>query len=96
MLVFQMPGSLFQDKDYTNLRYFYRRAYYLACIAAHVRKETADMLEIEKTLLHDNPLLPCRYRGLRRTDSGPLLTSGPNRLFDMSCQSDRPELTRWA
>ncbi|RDW73842.1 putative pre-rrna processing protein utp22 protein [Coleophoma crateriformis] len=33
-LIVTMPPSIFQDKDYLNYRYFYKRAYYLACIAA--------------------------------------------------------------
>ncbi|RDW87198.1 rRNA-processing protein UTP22 [Aspergillus mulundensis] len=32
-----MPSSIFQEKDYTNYRYFHKRAYYVACIAAGIR-----------------------------------------------------------
>jgi len=28
--------SLFQEKDYLNHRYFHKRAYYIACIAAGI------------------------------------------------------------
>jgi U3 small nucleolar RNA-associated protein 22 len=57
-MIVQMPKELFQEKDYANLRYFYRRAYYLAYIAAHVKKELEDSLVFDKVLLNDNPLLP--------------------------------------
>lgn len=29
---------VFQDKDYLNYRYFYKRAFYLACIAAGIQE----------------------------------------------------------
>lgn len=57
-MIVQMPKELFQEKDYMNLRYFYRRAYYLAYIAAHLKKEMANDLSADKILLNDNPLLP--------------------------------------
>lgn len=57
-MVVQMPKSLFQEKDYQNMRYFYRRAYYIAYIAAHVRVELGDSADLVFELLHDNPLLP--------------------------------------
>lgn len=57
-MVVQMPKSIFQDKDYQNLRYFYRRAYYIAYIAAHVQKELGDSMDMTFELLHDNQLLP--------------------------------------
>ncbi|KAG6017784.1 hypothetical protein E4U54_003389 [Claviceps lovelessii] len=57
-MVAQMPASLFQDKDYLDMRYFYRRAYYIAYIAAHVRNEMADIVESRFEFLNENPLLP--------------------------------------
>lgn len=33
-LAVTMPDELFQEKDYVNYRYFHKRAYYVACIAA--------------------------------------------------------------
>ncbi|KAL6233494.1 hypothetical protein BDW75DRAFT_187019 [Aspergillus navahoensis] len=39
-----MPSSIFQEKDYTNYRYFHKRAYYVACIAAGIKdKQSTDM-----------------------------------------------------
>ena len=57
-MVVQMPKSMFQDKDYQNLRYFYRRAYYIAYITAHVRKELGDTVDLDFEFLNDNRLLP--------------------------------------
>ncbi|KAF3479981.1 pre-rRNA processing protein Utp22 [Arthroderma uncinatum] len=36
-LAVTLPSALFQKKDYTSYRYFYKRAYYLACIAAAIK-----------------------------------------------------------
>nr|POF15316.1 u3 small nucleolar rna-associated protein 22 [Quercus suber] len=36
-----MPATLFQEKDYLNHRYFYKRAYYLACVAAKLKSACA-------------------------------------------------------
>lgn len=58
-MVIQMPQALFQDKDLTNMRYFYRRAYYIAFIAAHVRSEyPPDAVDFAFECLNENPLLP--------------------------------------
>jgi U3 small nucleolar RNA-associated protein 22 len=53
-----MPKSLFQDKDYLNHRYFYKRAYYLACIAAALKSSSAKDFTVEFVNLHNNPLHP--------------------------------------
>ena len=57
-LVITMPDSIFEAKDYLNHRYFYKRAYYLACIAANLK--TSDLIDFDFSfqLLHDNPLKP--------------------------------------
>ncbi|KAK9441303.1 pre-rRNA processing protein Utp22 [Metarhizium brunneum] len=57
-MVVEMPVSLFQDKDYLSMRYFYRRAYFIAYIAAHVRNEMRDTMALSFEYLHENPLLP--------------------------------------
>src|SRR5690606_4012567 len=36
-LAVTMPSSIFQEKDYLNYRYFHKRAYYIACIAAGIK-----------------------------------------------------------
>lgn len=39
-LLVTMPSDLFQDKDHLNMRYFHKRAYYLANIAAAIFSST--------------------------------------------------------
>ncbi|KAK4990871.1 U3 snoRNP protein [Elasticomyces elasticus] len=51
-------SSLFQDKDYLNYRYFYKRAYYLACIAVGLKSATKDDIHIRFDYLNDNALQP--------------------------------------
>lgn len=57
-MVVQMPKDMFQEKDHMNMRYFYRRAYYIAYISAHVRKELGDSMELSFENLSESPLLP--------------------------------------
>ncbi|CAM1503781.1 Fc.00g013720.m01.CDS01 [Cosmosporella sp. VM-42] len=57
-MVVQMPQSMFQDKDFQNMRYFYRRAYYIAYIAAQVRKELGESMDYTFEYLNENLLLP--------------------------------------
>ncbi|CAK4033598.1 Hypothetical predicted protein [Lecanosticta acicola] len=53
-----MPGSLFEEKDYLNLRYFYKRAFYLSCVAAGLKSAHKSEYSLRYTLFHDNPLKP--------------------------------------
>ncbi|KAI8231649.1 U3 small nucleolar RNA-associated protein 22 [Colletotrichum sp. SAR 10_96] len=57
-MIVQMPASLFQERDYQSMRYFYRRAYYIANIAASLRKELGDSADLEFEYLNGNTLLP--------------------------------------
>jgi U3 small nucleolar RNA-associated protein 22 len=57
-LTVAMPRSIFQEKDYLNHRYFYKRAYYLACIAAGVKANKTQSFKISYEYLHGNHLLP--------------------------------------
>ncbi|OAA81848.1 pre-rRNA processing protein Utp22 [Akanthomyces lecanii RCEF 1005] len=57
-MVVQLPKGLFQDKDYLDMRYFYRRAYYIAYIASKIKSELGDEIDVHYELLHENPLLP--------------------------------------
>ncbi|KAF5022442.1 hypothetical protein F66182_5527 [Fusarium sp. NRRL 66182] len=57
-MVVQMPKTMFQEKDFTSMRYFYRRAYYIAYIAAHVKTELAHTMDLSFEYLNENPLLP--------------------------------------
>ncbi|CAG8474805.1 11484_t:CDS:10 [Ambispora gerdemannii] len=42
-IVVMMPPSIFQEKDYLNYRYFYKRAYYLAMLAASLQDKKYKM-----------------------------------------------------
>lgn len=55
-LAVTMPSSIFQEKDYVNYRYFHKRAYYIACIAAAIR-ETKDLDLRLKFEMHDGDSL---------------------------------------
>ncbi|KAM3561358.1 hypothetical protein ARSEF4850_003260 [Beauveria asiatica] len=69
-MVVQMPKKIFQDKDYLDMRYFYRRAYYIACIAAKIKADLDDEIDIHYELLHENPLLPILVLRLPRQEAG--------------------------
>jgi U3 small nucleolar RNA-associated protein 22 len=57
-LIVNMPASIFQEKDYLNYRYFYKRAYYLACIAAGIQDATEKAFVVTFDYLNGNTLLP--------------------------------------
>lgn len=57
-LVVTMPKALLQGKDYVNHRYFYKRAYYLACIAAGIRRSKEHKFQLSFQHLNDNQLQP--------------------------------------
>ncbi|KAJ5306636.1 hypothetical protein N7508_005651 [Penicillium antarcticum] len=42
-LAVTMPNSLFQEKDYVNFRYFHKRAYYIASVAAGIQETVAAL-----------------------------------------------------
>lgn len=52
-----MPSDMFQEKDYLDYRYFYRRAFYIAHIAAAL-KATGNNMEVTYSYLSGNYLLP--------------------------------------
>ena len=53
-----MPESLFQEKDFLNYRYFYKRAYYLACIAAGLKDAASKEFDLNYAYLNGNTLHP--------------------------------------
>ncbi|KAL0259951.1 U3 snoRNP protein [Diplodia seriata] len=57
-LVLAMPPPLFQEKDYLNNRYFYKRAYYLACIAAGINGTKGHSFKLRFDYLNGNELHP--------------------------------------
>jgi U3 small nucleolar RNA-associated protein 22 len=57
-LVVTMPGAIFQDKDYLNHRYFYKRAHYLACLAEGIKNSKEHKFKISFDCLNGNHLQP--------------------------------------
>ena len=57
-MVVVMPSSMFQEKDYLNHRYFYKRAYYLACLAAGLKSAHNDDFQLRYENFQDDPLKP--------------------------------------
>jgi U3 small nucleolar RNA-associated protein 22 len=57
-MVIIMPSTLFQEKDYLNYRYFYKRAYYLACLAAGLQEAGFADFHIRFANAQNNPLKP--------------------------------------
>ena len=57
-MIVVLPRAVLQEKDYLNMRYFYKRAYYAAHIAAALHREIGATASLEYEYLHDNPLLP--------------------------------------
>jgi U3 small nucleolar RNA-associated protein 22 len=57
-LVVTMPKSLFTDKDYLNHRYFYKRSYYLACLAAGIKASKEHKFKLSFDYLNGNQLQP--------------------------------------
>lgn len=57
-MVVTIPASILQEKDYLNYRYFYKRAYYLACIAAGLQCEEDESFDLSMENLHGNDLQP--------------------------------------
>ncbi|OTA65835.1 Nrap protein [Hypoxylon sp. EC38] len=57
-MIVDMPASIFQEKDYLNMRYFYKRSYYLAYITSALRQALGNTTEFFFDHLHGNQLLP--------------------------------------
>ncbi|KAL2261289.1 hypothetical protein VTK26DRAFT_4480 [Humicola hyalothermophila] len=57
-MVVVMPVEILQEKDYLDLRYFYKRAYYLAVVAANLRKDFEREGRLSYEYLNGNPLCP--------------------------------------
>lgn len=57
-MVVVMPSRIFQAKDYLNYRYFYKKAYYLACLAAGLQEKVKDEFLLAFEYLHGNNLQP--------------------------------------
>ncbi|KAL3436050.1 Nrap protein [Aspergillus tetrazonus] len=65
-----MPSSIFQEKDYTNFRYFHKRAYYVACIAAGIKDKKSTALDINYEFQDGDALRPTILLQPAATKSG--------------------------
>ncbi|KAL4815979.1 Nrap protein [Aspergillus spinulosporus] len=65
-----MPSSIFQEKDYTNYRYFHKRAYYVACIAAGIKDKKGTTLDIMYEFQDGDALRPTILLQPAVTESG--------------------------
>ncbi|KAE9369461.1 pre-rRNA processing protein-like protein Utp22 [Stipitochalara longipes BDJ] len=68
-----MPAALFQEKDYLNYRYFYKRAYYLACVAAGLQQSAQKDFSVAFEYLHGNDLHPILVLKPKSDESKPVL-----------------------
>ncbi|KAK8236122.1 Nrap protein [Phyllosticta capitalensis] len=57
-LMVVMPPTVFQEKDYLNYRYFYKRAFYLAALAAGIKNSKGHSLKLSFDYLNGNELHP--------------------------------------
>ncbi|KAK4179379.1 putative nucleolar protein 6 [Triangularia setosa] len=57
-MIVVLPQELLQEKDYLDLRYFYKRAYYLAVVANALQKEVGSERQLSYEYLNGNPLCP--------------------------------------
>ncbi|KAF8623754.1 hypothetical protein AX15_006197 [Amanita polypyramis BW_CC] len=56
-LAIEIPDSLFQEKDYLNGRFFQKRAFYVATVAAAIQKSDQFNVDISYDSLADDPRL---------------------------------------
>lgn len=68
-MVVTMPASIFQEKDFLNYRYFYKRAYYLACITAGLQDKSPEEFALKFDNLNGNSLQPILVVGLNSSAS---------------------------
>ncbi|KAH8886483.1 Nrap protein [Thozetella sp. PMI_491] len=57
-MIVAMPEAMLQAKDYLDMRYFYKRAYFLAVIANAVQVDLKGIVNTSFEYLCGNPLLP--------------------------------------
>ena len=57
-MIVTMPASIFQEKDFLNYRYFYKRAYYLACVAEGLQNTNQNEFTLKFAYLNGNNLHP--------------------------------------
>jgi U3 small nucleolar RNA-associated protein 22 len=57
-MIFVIPTEVLQEKDFLDLRYFYKRAYVLAVVAASLKKKLGADADFTFDHLNGNPLCP--------------------------------------
>jgi U3 small nucleolar RNA-associated protein 22 len=57
-MIVTMPDALFEEKDFLNYRYFYKRAYYLAYIANALKAAHKQNYQLRFKLFRDDKLKP--------------------------------------
>ncbi|PYH41142.1 rRNA-processing protein UTP22 [Aspergillus saccharolyticus JOP 1030-1] len=57
-LAVTMPSAIFQDKDYVNFRFFHKRAFYIATVAAGIKAAAVKDLTIKFALQDGDSLRP--------------------------------------
>ncbi|PGG97841.1 hypothetical protein AJ79_09077 [Helicocarpus griseus UAMH5409] len=57
-LAVTIPSSLLQRKDYLNYRYFHKRAYYIACVAAGIKDASEPGFKLSWSYQDGNTLRP--------------------------------------
>lgn len=67
-MIVVMPESIFQDKDFLNYRYFYKRSYYLACLAAGIQDATHDEFDLNFGYMNGNNLHPILIAKLKASE----------------------------
>ncbi|KAL1875324.1 hypothetical protein VTK73DRAFT_10108 [Phialemonium thermophilum] len=75
-MILAMPEDILQEKDYLNLRYFYKRAYYLAYISVVLKREYEAVADLSFERLNGNPLLPVLSVSPRRTSGKAVIREG--------------------
>lgn len=79
-MVIVLPEEILQEKDYLDLRYFYKRAYYLAVVASALRKDFGKECQLSYEYLNGNPL--CPVLSIRRKAEGSSEKAGGNGKLD--------------
>ncbi|KAF1825052.1 Nrap protein [Dissoconium aciculare CBS 342.82] len=57
-MIVTIPAGVFEEKDFLNYRYFYKRAYYLACIANALKASHKQDYQLRFKLFRDDSLKP--------------------------------------
>ena len=72
-MVFVIPAEVLQEKDFLDLRYFYKRAYILAKVSAALKKKLGADADLSFEYLNGNPLCPIVSLRPKEKETGQLL-----------------------